>query len=104
MDYFRSMSSIYTLLKHVVDDTQVISIPRPNIERLNGYQRLESSNFVISDDIIRTNRSTVTAHILNEYRPNQLKLEKLMRDSEELYIDVLLRDLGGVRGVPLQSY
>lgn len=103
MDYYKINSSLYGLLSKVVQETQVLVLDDVSNDRVTPYPRLEESKFIISEDIVRTNAATVTAHVLSEYRPNQLKLEKLMRESETLLIDILIKDIGGVRGVQIQS-
>lgn len=103
MDFFKSNASLYGLLSKVVQETQVLVIDDVHKDKITPYPRMDESDFVITEDIIRRNSSIVTAHVLSEYRPNQLRLERLMRESHRLLIDILLDDIGGVRGVPIQS-
>lgn len=103
MDYFRVNESLYKLLSKVVNDTQILLIDDVSSDKISPYPRLEESKFIISQDILRTNASIITAHVLSEYRPSQLKLERLMRDNHKLLIDTLIEDIGGIRGVPIQS-
>ena len=103
MDFYSVNASLYGLLSKVVQETQIISVVDVSDDKVTPYPRLEESKFVITEDIQRRNASVVTAHHLSEYRPNQLKLERLMRESEKLLIDVLIEDIGGIRGVQIQS-
>lgn len=103
MDFYDVNASLYGLLSKVVQETQILSIIDVSDEKITPYPRLEESKFVITEDIQRRNAAAVTAHHLSEYRPNQLKLERLMRESEKLLIDVLIEDIGGIRGVQIQS-
>lgn len=103
MSYYSDNSSLYSLLSKVVRQTQILLIEDVSKEKVTDYPRLEESEFIISEDIIKINTATVTAHNISEYRPSQLKLERLMRESHVLMIDILLRDIGGIRGVPIQS-
>lgn len=103
MGFYQHNASLYSLLSKVVRETQILTIEDVSRDKVTAYPRMEESNFVITEDILRTNAATVTAHNLSEYRPSQLKLERLMRDSHRLLIDILIDDIGGVRGVSIQS-
>lgn len=103
MDFFKTNSSIYGLLSKVVQQTQILSVEEVSKDKSTPYPRMIESDFIITEDIIRTNTSVVTAHLISEYRPSKLKLERLMRESHHLLIDILIEDIGGVRGVQIQS-
>lgn len=103
MNYFNNNLDIYNLLRKVVYNTQHIFIEDTSKLKLTPYPRMEESNFIISEDLLKRNKSILTAHILEEYKPNKIKLERLMRESNILLIDILINDIGGVRGVPISS-
>ena len=97
MDFYQANAYLYELLSKVVHETQSISVIDVSNDRVTPYPRLEESKFIITEDIQRRNASILTAHYIHEYRPSQLRLERLMRESEKLLIDVLLEDMGGIR-------
>lgn len=103
MDFFNVMSSLYTMLSKVVYDTQIISLVDVSKNKIIASTRMDESKYVITENVKKSVSSTVTAHVLSEYRPTQLKLDRMMRDSNVLIIDRLLEDIGGVRGVFIQS-
>ena len=104
MDYYKVNAVLYGLLSKVVNDTQSILIDDIPRNSITPYPRLEESKFIISEDILRNTMTVVTAHDLTEYRPNQLKIETLMREKHRLLIDELLDALKGVRGVQIKRY
>lgn len=103
MGYYNEQAVLYELLSKVVHNTQLICIHDTSMDKVTPYPRMQESDFVITEEILRRNAAVVTAHNLNEYRPNQLKLERLMRQSDRLPIDILIEDIGGIRGVSIQS-
>lgn len=103
MDFFRVNATLYGLLSKVAQETQILCIEDVSRDRVTPYPRMAESEFIITEDIIRSNMATMTAHIISEYRPSQLKLERLMRESHRLLIDILIEDIGGIRGVQIQS-
>lgn len=103
MNFFKTNERIYGLLSKVARETQILTVVDISRDRVTPYPRMDESDFIITEDILRTNASVVTAHNLSDYRPNQLKLERLMRESNHLMIDTLIEDIGGVRGVQIQS-
>lgn len=103
MGYYKHNASLYGLLSKVIRETQILAIEDISRDKVTPYPRMKESDFVITEDIRRTNAATITAHYLSEYRPSQLKLERLMRESHRLLIDILIDDIGGVRGVSIQS-
>lgn len=99
MDYYRLNSELYGLLSKVVHETQIITAKEIPISKVSSYPRLKESKYVISKDVTRVTSSIVTAHDLNEYRPSRLRIEKLIRESNKLAIDVLIECIGGVKCV-----
>lgn len=103
MDYYRINSYIYSLLSKHISNVQRLSYNDILKEDKIPSLRVEESKFVITKDISNTNYSTVTAHVLKDYRPNNLRIERLLQESQILTIDRLLKDLEVIRGVPIQS-
>lgn len=97
MDFYQANAHLYELLSKVVHQTQSITVIDVSNDKVTPYPRLEESKFVITEDIQRRNASILTAHYIQEYRPSQLRLERLMRESEKLLIDILIEDMGGIR-------
>ena len=98
MEYYNVNYSIYSLLNKAIDNIELISVDMEYYKKTTPYPRIEVSNFVITEDILKTNESVVTAHILKEYLPNKINFTKLFRDSRVLLIDILIKDIGGIRG------
>lgn len=99
MSYYRDSANVYSLLLKVVNNVQRIHLVDVPVTEIKPYSRMHESDYVISEDMLRSNKSVVTAHILSEYRPNHLRMENLMVDSEETIIDTILRETGGFSNV-----
>ena len=103
ISYYSVNKNIYELLSKVVDNIQSITVVETLHEVATQHPRMKESKFILTEDVRRINDSVVTAHYLEDYRPSHLKIERLMRESNKLLIDILLNEIGGVRGVPIKS-
>ena len=79
MDFYQINSQLYTLQLDACQSIQSIAVIDDTVENLEIYPRLEESKYIVSKDVQRTVGSVVTAHKLEQYRPEGLKIDRLMR-------------------------
>lgn len=102
-NYYATISTLYRLLSNVASNVATLSIATVESDSVIYSSKLDEATFTLSKDMYSSNKNIVTAHILEEYKPSYLCIDKLIKESQKLIIDILLCDIGGLRGVPIQS-
>lgn len=100
MDYYSANRAISLMLYKTIQDIQRLNPVEEPKEEKPIERRLDTSNFILTKEIKQSNKSVVTAHLINEFRPTRLKIGQLMETAKPT-IDHLLDNTGGMQYVQI---